>query len=1018
MLNLTGPEGLRLEQLVQTFERNRAAYLSGKFNETQVRVEFINPFFELLGWDVHNKRGYAESYKDVYHEDAVRVAGASKGPARERISAATKAPDYAFRIGGTRKFFLEAKKPSVNIKGDPGPAFQLRRYGWSAKLPLSILTDFEEFAVYDCRVRPVKNDNAAKARTLYITYDQYLDKWDEISSVFSREAVLKGSFDQYADSYKAKRGTAQVDDAFLAEIEVWRGNLARNLALRNPNLNQRQLNFSVLRIIDRIIFLRMCEDREIEPHGQLQSLLDGAGIYPRLIRYFKNADDKYNSGLFHFKNEKSRPTQADELTLGLRIDDKVLKDILKTVYYPESPYEFSVFPPETLGQVYEQFLGKVITLTPKHQARITEKPEVKKAGGVYYTPKYIVDYIVEKTVGKLLAGKTPAAPAVKNLKVLDLACGSGSFLLGAYQYILAWYGDQYVRSGVDKHKKVIHQTQGGEWRLTTAERKRILLQHIHGVDIDIQAVETSKLSLLLQVLEGESRETLARQLSLFKERALPDLGDNIKCGNALIAADFYDNQQAGLFDEAEQYRVNIFDWRAEFPAIMQAGGFDAVIGNPPYVRQETLGRDKDYFQKKFAVYHGMADLYAYFIEQGITLTKPGGYFSYIVSNKWMRANYGKALRLYLQQQRIEEIVDFGDLPVFKTATAYPCILGISKNAPKNKLNITQVKTLGFQNLSDYVAQKHYAIDRKSLSKQGWSLANKKTQSLLAKLKAQGVPLGDYVNGNICFGIKTGLNKAFVIDTKTRNRLIKEDASSKKLIKPFLLGRDIKRYLPPENNHFLILMPKGWTNLNKGETRNGWRWLEQSYPAIARHLFSFKKEAEKRCDKGDYWWELRACDYYAEFEKPKMLLPDISLRGNFALDPDGKFYCANTAYIICSGDKYLLGILNSSLITFYYKSLSSTIRGGYLRFMFQYISLLPIREIDFANHEEKTKHDQMVALVEQIQDLNKKLAAAKTAHEKTVLQRQVAAADQRIDQCVFDLYDLTEAEIKIIQDGVK
>ena len=1017
MLNLTGPEELRLEQLVQTFERNRAAYLSGKFNETQVRVEFINPFFELLGWDVHNKRGYAESYKDVYHEDAVRVAGASKGPARERISAATKAPDYAFRIGGTRKFFLEAKKPSVNIKGDPGPAFQLRRYGWSAKLPLSILTDFEEFAVYDCRVRPVKNDNAAKARTLYITYDQYLDKWDEISSVFSREAVLKGSFDQYADSYKAKRGTAQVDDAFLAEIEVWRGNLARNLALRNPNLNQRQLNFSVLRIIDRIIFLRMCEDREIEPYGQVQSLLDGAGIYPRLIRYFKNADDKYNSGLFHFKNEKSRPTQADELTLGLRIDDKVLKDILKTVYYPESPYEFSVFPPETLGQVYEQFLGKVITLTPKHQARITEKPEVKKAGGVYYTPKYIVDYIVEKTVGKLLADKSPSAPAVKNLKVLDLACGSGSFLLGAYQYILAWYCDQYVRNGVDKHKKVIHQTQGGEWRLTTAERKRILLQHIHGVDIDIQAVETSKLSLLLQVLEGESRETLARQLSLFKERALPDLGDNIKCGNALIAADFYDNQQAGLFDEAEQYRVNIFDWRAEFPAIMQAGGFDAVIGNPPYVRQETLGRDKDYFQKKFAVYHGMADLYAYFIEQGITLTKPGGYFSYIVSNKWMRANYGEALRLYLQQQRIEEIVDFGDLPVFKTATAYPCILGISKNAPKNKLNITQVKTLEFHNLSDYVAQKHYAIDRKSLSEQGWSLANKKTQSLLAKLKTQGVPLGDYVNGKIYRGVLTGFNKAFVIDAQTRNRLIKEDANSKKIIKPFLFGRDIKRYQRPINDNFLIFTKRGIDI--------------KSYPAIERYLQQFRKQLspKPRNWKGEKWggrkpgtykwYEIQdAVDYYAEFEKPKILLPDISLRGNFALDPDSKFYCANTAYIICSGDKYLLGILNSSLITFYYKSLSSTIRGGYLRFMFQYISLLPIREIDFANPEEKTKHDQMVALVEQIQDLNKKLAAAKTAHEKTVLQRQAAAADQRIDQCVYDLYDLTNAEIKIIEDSVR
>ncbi|WP_423908406.1 Eco57I restriction-modification methylase domain-containing protein [Candidatus Spongiihabitans sp.] len=996
-----------LEQLITTFDRNREAYLSGKFNETQVRVEFINPLFELLGWDVHNKRGYAESYKDVYHEDAVLIEGANKG--------ATKAPDYAFRIGGTRKFFLEAKKPSVNIKGDPGPAFQLRRYGWSAKLPLSILTDFEEFAVYDCRVKPVKNDNASKARTLYFTYNQYLDKWDEIHAVFSREAVLKGSFDKYADSYKTKRGTAQVDDAFLAEIEGWRGNLARNLALRNPALTQRELNFSVLRIIDRIIFLRMCEDREIEPYGQLQNLLDGTGIYSRLTRYFKNADDKYNSGLFHFNNEKGRPTQADELTLQLKIDDKVLKDILKTVYYPQSPYEFSVFPSETLGQVYEQFLGKVITLTPKHQARIIEKPEVKKAGGVYYTPKYIVDYIVGQTVGKLLAGKRPAAPAVKNLKVLDPACGSGSFLLGAYQYILAWYCDQYVKAGVDQHKKVIYQTQGGEWRLTTAERKRILLQHIHGVDIDIQAVETSKLSLLLQVLEGESSETLKRQLSLLKERALPDLGDNIKCGNALIAADFYDNQQTGLFDEAEQYRINIFDWRAEFPDIMQAGGFDAVIGNPPYVRQETLGRDKAYFQKKFKVYHGMADLYAYFIEQGITLTKQGGYFSYIVSNKWMRANYGKGLRLYLQQQCIEEIVDFGDLPVFKTATAYPCILGVSKNAPKNTLNITEVKTLAFQDLSDYVLQKHHAIDRKSLSKQGWHLANKKTQSLLVKLKTQGTPLRDYVNGKIYYGIKTGFNKAFVIDAQTRNRLIKEDANSKELIKPFLGGRDIKRYQCLSNDKFLIFARRGINIKN--------------YPTVEKYLQQFRKQLtpkpknwsgrkwEGRASGGYKWYELQsAVDYYAEFEKPKIIIPAIVQKASYAFDKDG-FFSNDKTSIISADAPYLLGLLNSKISDFVLHSIASTKRGGYFEYKPMYVAQLPIRKIDFSNPEEKTRHNQMVALVEQIQELNKKLAATKTAHEKTVLQRQIDATDRQIDQRVYELYDLTKAEIKIIEDSV-
>ncbi|HRT36180.1 MAG TPA: N-6 DNA methylase, partial [Smithellaceae bacterium] len=403
--------------LVARFEQNLEAYQSGKYNETQIRREFIDPFFKVLGWDVENTAGYAEAYKDVIHEDAIKIGSVSN------------APDYSFRIGGTRKFFVEAKKPSVNIAEDIGPAYQVRRYAWSAKLPLSILTDFEEFAVYDCRVKPDKSDKASTARIIYMNYKEYLTRWEEIASVFSKEAVMKGSFDKYAESAKAKKGTAGVDAAFLAEIDSWRQALAQNIALRNPKLSQRELNYSVGKTIDRIIFLRICEDRGIEPYGQLMALQNGANVYKRLTEIYYNADDKYNSGLFHFKQEKDRFEPPDDLTLSLSIDDKILKDIFKSLYYPESPYEFSVLPADILGQVYEQFLGKVIHLTPGHRAKVEEKPEVRKAGGVYYTPTYIVDYIVKNTVGKLLEGKTPKT--AEKLRILDPACGSGSFLIGA-----------------------------------------------------------------------------------------------------------------------------------------------------------------------------------------------------------------------------------------------------------------------------------------------------------------------------------------------------------------------------------------------------------------------------------------------------------------------------------------------------------------------------------------------------------------------------------------------------------
>ena len=903
-------------ELIEQFDRNIERYKSGNYNEEDVRSEFIDPFFKALGWDLYNEMHYSEDYKDVVRERSLRME-----------EGGTKAPDYSFRIGGTPKFFVEAKKPSVNLKGDISPAFQLRRYGWSAKLPLSVLTDFEELAVYDCRVKPVKTDKASTARVFYYDYKEYIDKWDEIASIFSKESVLRGSFDKYAQDNKAKRGTAEVDAAFLEEISKWRKDFAQNIALRNKDLDLtiRDLNYAVQVIIDRIVFLRISEDRGIERYGQLQALISGEGVYRRLRELFRRADERYNSGLFHFIEESGREG-PDNLTLNLEIDDKILKEVINGLYYPDSPYAFKFLPTEILGQVYEQFLGKIIRLTEGHQAKVEDKPEVKKAGGVFYTPTFIVDYSVMNTVGKVLEGKTPVSAS--DLRILDPACGSGSFLLGAYKYLLEWHSDWYSRhlaplldagepATSAKVKRLLplardfedrngrgksnsrakkndqdlpisraagtDQKAGFDWKLTTAEKKRILLNNIYGVDIDPQAVEVTKLSLLLKVLEGENRESMEAQQKLIQERVLPDLINNIKCGNSLIGPEFFDGQTT--FDMEERLKLNAFDWGSEFPG----GKFDVVIGNPPYVRQEALGEFKSYFKSHYQVYHGVADLYSYFIERGVSLLKDGGIFSYIVANKWLRANYGEPLRRWLKEQCIEEIIDFGDLPVFKTATTYPCILRITNKQPNNGFMVTQVKTLEFTSLGDYVKDHQYNVSPSTLDEKGWSLADERTSALFAKIKAMGVPLKEYVGGKIYYGIKTGLNEAFVIDKATKERLIAEDARSEELIKPFLAGREIKRYELPTNDKYLILMPRGWTREKSNDSKDAFGWLRQNYPAIANHLLPFAEAAQKRYDKGEYWWELRACDYYDEFEKPKIVYAEIATKGQFTLDSNEDSY---------------------------------------------------------------------------------------------------------------------------------
>ncbi|MGQ9707081.1 MAG: DNA methyltransferase [bacterium] len=530
-------EGLEhLNGLCNRFEKNIAKYRSQEYDEADTRQDLIEPLFLALGWDVHNEQGAIPQYKEMKFEGKVLV----KEKGRETI----KNPDLVFNMGRDPIFFVEIKRPYKSIP-DSESAFQLKRYAWSKGLSVSILTNFEDFCVYDTRYKPNINDRPRIALVKHINHKDYIKEFDYLWNTFSYSAVKGGSIERFKEETKDKRGHLDVDNAFLAEIEEFREKLARNIALRNPSLNIYQLNECVQKTIDRIIFLRFCEDRDIEEYENLKVIADsGEGIYERLIRYFGVAERRYNAGLFNLREDK--------LTTKIKIDDKVIKEIIMSLYYP-SPYAFDRIPVEILGQVYERFLGKIIRLTPSGQAKIEYKPEVSKAGGIYYTPKYIVDYIVENTVGRLLENKK--VNQVKNIRILDPACGSGSFLLGAYDYLMKWYLAKYTEE-TDKYKdKTIYRTPDGEYHLKINERKRILMDNIYGVDIDPQAVEVTKLSLHLKVLEGETGETLDGQLELIKEPALPDLDRNIRCGNSLIGPDFYNQYDIGLFSDDEIRRI-------------------------------------------------------------------------------------------------------------------------------------------------------------------------------------------------------------------------------------------------------------------------------------------------------------------------------------------------------------------------------------------------------------------------------------------------------------------------------
>jgi hypothetical protein len=1041
-----------LLKLIEKYEIHKEEYKRGQYNETQLRREFIDPFFKALEWDIDNSESKSERYKDVIHEDPILIRGT------------TEFIDYAFRIGGIRKFVVEAKKPAINIKTDAGPALQIRRYAWNAHLPLSILTDFEEFAVYDCTKKPMHGDNAATARIAYFTYTDYPEKWGWITSIFSQKSIQRGSFDKFAEGTKGKKGTATVDEAILADIEEWRDLLAKNIAIRNSALSVEELNVAVQKTIDRILFLRICEDRGIEEYGCLQKLLEGQDVYQRLLSQFHRADTRYNSGLFHFNEEPGWEEMPDRLTLGIIIDDIVLKKIIKRLYFPESPYEFSVISPVILGQVYEQFLGKIIRLTAGHQAKVEYKPEMKKAGGVYYTPQYIVDYIVQHTVGELVKDKTPRE--VSKIRVLDPACGSGSFLIGAYQFLLDWHLNWYIQNLVPiiadkpesspevrdllperppklKKKRIISDTSipiytsangstsrvRNDWKLTIAERKRILLNNIYGVDIDTQAVEVTKLSLLLKVLEEESQENVSKQLKLFEERALPSLHQNIKCGNSLIGTDIYADMQATLDDPEVVKRINAFDWDREFPEIMQKGGFDAVIGNPPYIRIQALQKwapdEVLYFGKKYtSASTGNYDIYVIFVERAKKILNKHGRLGFILPNKFFVTDYGRGLRKIISDRKsIIRIVDFSHGQVFDQATTYTCLLFLS-SAPLTSFEYISIEP-SRENL--FKALEFSSYPSTSISDEPWQFAPRSVIQLFNKMEKNSKSLIELPVA-MNRGSSTGSDSVFMLScTPNPGRYINSDNKvveiEEDILRVPLFATDFNRYFFSPNRQSLLIFPyqkvkDNYVLLSESD-------LKTRFPSAYNYLKLNKAKLEQR-KQYKKWFAFSAPRSLTALDDAQMVIPLLANKGLLAELPDNRSdFClmASGGFSISVGSniqilpRYILGLLNSKLLFLYLKSISNRFQGGWITCTKQYVGALPIRIINFSNPADKARHDMMVTLVERMLALHKQKADVKIDHEKTLIERQIEATDKQIDSLVYELYGLTEEEIRIVEGEI-
>ncbi|HEU5002590.1 MAG TPA: N-6 DNA methylase [Actinomycetota bacterium] len=1017
--------------LTRTFASNVPYYKSSAYSETATRNQFIDPLFEALGWDVGDRQGLGPR-RDVLVENRQQTETSAAGEedwdvdlSEDEVAERTPTnlyPDYVFRVDLRNRLVAEAKKPSVDLQ-HRAPAFQAKSYAWTMRLPLAILTDFEELRVFDARYRPsFGQPNSGQVPGLDLRYDQYLDAWDRIWELLSRDAVVSGSLETFL-AQNPTRGASAVDQAFLADLADWRVEIATDLKARNADLDRWEIAEATQRILDRVVFIRVMEDRGILNEPILRRHARLSDSYRRLVPTFRHLDAVYNGQLF-----------ANHFSERLDIADGVFQRLVESLYYPHSPYRFDVVAVDLLGSIYERFLGQEITIDQQGRVQIEDKPEVRHAGGVYYTPRWVVERIVQSALAPLVEGKTPRA--VANIKIVDPACGSGAFLLGAFDYLVDWH-ERYYEAHPDENQQGHFTTTLGERRLTAETKANIIANNLFGVDIDAQAVEVTQMSLYLALLQNENLATLQAQLRLEVTAYLPKLDRNIRWGNSLLGGE--DLPENVLFGSEElRRRVNPFDWRDEgggFGAIFaRRGGFDAVIGNPPYTRVQVLRRfrpeETSAYQAKYrSASEGSFDIASPFIERGLEMLRPDGRLGFIVSRQFCETQAGRPLRQLLSENRlVQEIVDFGSGLVFEGVSAYTVLL-VAGRSPSRSWRLTRVPPPpSARGLAAAAAQGSQLTGMRPasiLESSEWTLDLPAEAELLNRLALSHPTLAE-VCGNVVFqGVVTGADYVYRLRDlgphadPTLRRVSRRDTGlegviENELLRPVYGGRsDIRRFSAAEATEVLLLPYL--------RPRTGRPFVLMSPTEISSRVHGrswlLHHEQELRARRGDWhdsnWWGYSRRQNLERFMDPKLLVPYMIDHLCAYLDPDDHFFVNVTTggYGIPAGNlpdpAFVCALLNSRLLSWALRRYSRAFRGGWFAARKGNLVRLPIAEADDAHRSE------VVDLYDRCVETLAAMSQARGETARDLAQRSYNEATRRFDSAVEHLYDLTPEEIQLL-----
>jgi type I restriction-modification system DNA methylase subunit len=1014
---------LRKQALTELIEKYNQFKKQGKLDLTSEETirTWLNELLAIFDWDV----------KDTSQILQEKVLSKAEKEKLKSIGSTNTRPDYTFKLAKQKLTFLDAKDITVKISTDVNAAFQIKSYGWSILAPCAFISNFEEFAIYDCTYTPKQGQDPNLGR-VYLKLDDYIANYDVLETHLLKENIYGGTLNEiYSTTLNDNKFIEKItpDLKFAQQLSEFRLALATDILNNNYAFigdNSANLSYIVQVIINRILFIRVCEARRIEEDGLLLSFQE---------RGFWDAFKQ--SSYLDFYNHYDGPLfERIKSIHNIKISNRVFDSLLQNLYYP-SPYRFEVIPTKLLSDIYEIFLSKKIVIV-NNAVRDEIRGEYLKTRGAVSTPQYIVQEVIKRTIPRSQLLKA-GIEDILSKKILDIACGSGVFAIEAYDYLEDIFKELFKTSNHPAFKKYFIVTKAGDIIVNLLGKKAIMDNCIYGVDIDPEAVEVAKMSLSLKIIDASDYAETYNEMGIFGSKILNGIGNNIRCGNSLVESDILTDFPEIENNETELIKTNTFDWASDYgfrEIFEQKGGFDFIIGNPPYVEVKNYTNDLPYMhlyikQRFLSAKNGKIDLAIPFIEQSIGLLNASGRLGFIVQKRFFGTNYGRKIReIITESNYLSSVIDFESTSIFKDRLTYVAILILDKSSPKNfsfKHFKGKIETLPFQlratETPDIAPEQYALLPSNAINANPWSFGDNELITIKTKLQQLG-SLGDYAKVKV--GIQVLWDKAYHIrPSSIENGILKGKSHIDKKIeieldacRGLICNEDFYPYRS-DNADVFVIFP--YDVIDEKATKIPFSDFKKRFPLAGQYLSKHQKIIQNNVEtKGNAEeWHLYTREQNHGATYDKIVIPMTALDTFATLVLGQLTYCDNANVNFIDTPKKtgvlmyaLSAIINSTIFSVLARSIANPQANGYFKFNKQFLEPIPFPCAKFANN--LSLQVELCCIAVQIQELGNKFKRASPT-QRRAFEGLLKTQWDLLDELCYQFYDLTEDEIAFFKN---